>query len=400
MYSFAKPEINLRIMLLFIMLLFLFSTTAKAAPTNQLIFIAVNDELVEFTDVRPIVSDGITYVPLRSIATLLKANLMYDASGNTVVISRDEQFMKIYIDEQTYVIESTDHPETIAKSPLSIKNVNDRIMLPLRFIAEYFQLNIDFYEAGPIARLINKDGSVQYSGEQLYIKYKEHIEKETQLAKLAHEEQNEKVQELNKIAYITFDDGPNNNTSKILNILQRYDVNATFFMVEPKIRTYKEQVNQIVENGNAVALHSVTHDKSKVYKSPKTLLDEMNTTRETLHTITGIDSRLIRVPYGSKPYLTKEFRDTLANSNLQVWDWNVDSNDWRYSTEKIISTVKTQVKNLQQKNGIPVILFHNGTNTVESLPEIIEFLQAEGFDLKAYDKEHHFMMNFWNDDRL
>jgi peptidoglycan/xylan/chitin deacetylase (PgdA/CDA1 family) len=66
----------------------------------------------------------------------------------------------------------------------------------------------------------------------------------------------------------------------------------------------------------------------------------------------------------------------------------------------MISTVKNQVAGLKNNNTIPIILFHNGDNVVEALPEIIEFLQAEGYVLKAYDPDHHFMVNFWKDNRI
>lgn len=377
-----------------IFLLFSFTINVKASTTDQIVFIAVNDELVEFVDARPFVADGVTYVPLRSLATILKANVFYNSNENSVIIKKDSRFLKIYITENKYVIEAADKIE-VAKLPFLIKTENERVMVPLQFIAEYFQLEITFFEAGPIARLIEKNDLLNYTDEQLYVKYKEEIEVETERWKA--ERRHKKI---NKIAYLTFDDGPNKHTKPILDILQEHDVKATFFMIEPQIKDFKDDVQRMIAEGHMIGSHSVTHDKATVYQSPKTLLDEMNKTRETLLTITSFDSRLVRVPYGSKPYLTKEFRDILANNNIQVWDWNVDSNDWRYSQEMLISTVKKQVIGLEQKNITPVILFHNSLNTVQSLPEIIKFLKSEGYFLEAYDREHHIMINFWNDERL
>ncbi|MED4350835.1 polysaccharide deacetylase family protein [Schinkia azotoformans] len=394
MFSFSNSARNIIIMVLLLLSFLLVSTNTKAATTESLIFVAVNDELVEFSDAKPFNFEGVTYVPLRSLATTVKAVVLYDPIENSVTVTKDSQSMKILIKENMYVTES------LEKLPISIKTVNDRTLLPLRFIAEYLQLEVTFYAEGPIARLLDHNEIFQLTNEQLYLNNKETIEAEKEKWKAAIEAQKLKEVNSGKIAYLTFDDGPNSNTAQILDILQKYEAKATFFMVEPKIWKFEEEVQRMVTENHTIASHSVTHDKNKVYHSPESLLNEMNVTRATLFSVTGIDSRLIRVPYGSKPYLTKDYRDLLASNNFQVWDWNVDSNDWKYSTEKIISTVKYQVANQKQKNRAPVILFHNSSSTVEALPEIIEFLKAEGYVLEAYDQDHHFMVNFWNDERI
>lgn len=381
-------------MVLLLLSFLLVSTNTRAATTDSLIFVAVNDELVEFSDALPFNFEGVTYVPVRSLATTVKAEVLYDPIENSVTVTKDSQSMKILINDNMYVTKS------LEKLPITVKTVNDRTLLPLRFIAEYFQLEVNFHAEGPIARLLDHNEVVQLTNEQLYLNNKEKIEAEKEKWKAAIEEEKMKEVDTSKIAYLTFDDGPNANTAQILNILQKYEAKATFFMIEPKVRKFEEEVQRMVTENHTIASHSVTHDKNKVYHSPESLLNEMNTTRATLLAITGIDSRLIRVPYGSKPYLTKDYRDLLASSNLQVWDWNVDSKDWKNTTKEIISTVENQVASQKKKNNAPIILFHNSANTVEALPEIIEFLQAEGYVMKAYDPDHHFMVNFWNDNRI
>ena len=381
-------------MVLLLLSFLLVSTNTRAATTESLIFVAVNDELVEFPEAKPFNFEGVTYVPLRSLATTVNAEVLYDPNGNSVTVTKGSQTMKILIKENMYVTES------LEKLPIAIKTVNDRTLLPLRFIAEYLQLEVTFHAEGPIARLLDHNGVIQLTTEQLYLNNKEKMDAEKEKWKKAIEEKKMKEVNSSKIAYLTFDDGPNANTAQILDILQKYEAKATFFMIEPKIWKFEEEVRRMVTENHTIASHSVTHDKNKVYSSPESLLNEMNVTRETLFALTGIDSHLIRVPYGSKPYLTKDYRDLLAKSNLQVWDWNVDSRDWKGSTKEMITTVKSQVASQKKKNATPIILFHNLPNTVEALPEIIEFLQAEGYVLKAYDPDHHFMVNFWNDTRI
>lgn len=396
MFSFSKTARHLIIMVLLLSSFLLVSTNTKAAATSSesLIFVAVNDELVLFPDAKPYNFEGVTYVPLRSLATTVKAEVLYDPTENSVTVTKGGQSIKILIKENMYVTES------LEKLPIAIKTVNDRTLLPLRFIAEYLQLEVTFYMEGPIARLLDHNEAFQLTTEQLYLNNKETIEAEKEKWKTAIEAQKLKEVDSGKIAYLTFDDGPNSNTAQILDILQKYEAKATFFMIEPKIWKFEEEVQRMVTENHTIASHSVTHDKKKVYHSPESLLNEMNTTRAALFAVTGIDSRLVRVPYGSKPYLTEGYRDLLASNNLRVWDWTVDSKDWKSSTKEMISTVKSQVASQKKNNTAPIILFHNLPNTVEALPEIIEYLQAEGYVLKAYDPDHHFMVNFWNDDRI
>lgn len=394
MFQFCKTTGQVAIIFLLLLPFLLVSTNANAAAPEQLIFVAVNDELVEFADAKPFTTDGVTYIPLRSLADVMKAEVLFDDVENSVTVRKDSTYLKIFINEKSYENESGE------KKPLNIKSVNNRTLVPMRFIAEYLQLEVIFYDNGPIARLIDHHNAIQLTNEQLYLTNKDQIESEKLKWNAKHEQQASEEQDRSKIAYLTFDDGPNGNTSKILDILKEYDVHATFFMIEPKTKNYKKVVERMVLENHYIASHSVTHDKNKVYKSPEALLNEMNTTRAALLSITGVDSHLIRVPYGSKPYLTKEFRNALVDNNLKVWDWNVDSNDWRYSTEETISQVKKQVKNLKQRKTTPVILFHDRANTVEALPIIIEFLKAEGYELKSYDPGHHFIMNFWHDERI
>ncbi len=391
MFSVRNIATYFFILCSFLLLFNPLNTAVKAASfsNSQLIFIVVNDELIAFSDDHPFVLEGLTYVPLRSLSTILGADVMYDQNEHAVRVHKDGQVLTIHVFENTY------ESEGMERKFLPIKMVDNRTYVPLRLVAEFFQLQVDFYEDIPLVRLIERYNDLQYSYEELLSQYKEKIEIEKQKWQV-----NKTLEKKGKTAYLTFDDGPTASTSQILDILQNYHVQATFFMIEPKIWNYQEEVKRMIAENHAIGSHSVTHQKNIVYKNPKSLLEEMQKTRDTLYTITGVDSRLIRVPYGSKPYLTAPFRNVLAEHHFQVWDWNVDSNDWRFTKEEILNTVKKQVKKLNEKNITPVILFHDRKETAEILPAIIEFLQAEGYELKAHDSEQHFMVNFWNDERL
>jgi peptidoglycan/xylan/chitin deacetylase (PgdA/CDA1 family) len=207
-----------------------------------------------------------------------------------------------------------------------------------------------------------------------------------------------------KVAYLTFDDGPNQYTDDILRILDDYNAKATFFMLEPSMRYNPELVKQMKTEGHFTALHSVTHNRYKLYDGdPFNPVWEMEKGRKTLKSITGEDHYLVRMPYGSIPYMHNSFRDALVEHDFKMWDWSIDTYDWKYSTSSYWNIVENIENNLDylEKHGEPVvILLHDRVQTVKALPHILELLYSEGYELVPYDPNHHIVVNFWNDSRL
>ncbi|MTH54835.1 polysaccharide deacetylase family protein [Bacillus mangrovi] len=207
-----------------------------------------------------------------------------------------------------------------------------------------------------------------------------------------------------KVAYITFDDGPNRYTSQILTILKNKKVKATFFAVEPNIKAYKTSMIRVNREGHYIGLHSVTHNATKVYKgSSINVAKEMETTRKTLNSVVKVNHYLVRVPYGSKPYMKKPFRDWLVKYKFKMWDWTIDTNDWRYKTSQytsIINNVKTAVPKVEKQKKPIIILMHERPQTVKALPQIIDYLKGRGYTLVPYHPKQHVVSNFWGDGRL
>ncbi|MRX73637.1 polysaccharide deacetylase family protein [Bacillus lacus] len=220
----------------------------------------------------------------------------------------------------------------------------------------------------------------------------------------AGSQQQKPAAENQKIAYLTFDDGPGKYTSTILDILKNKNAKATFFVVEPHITANKNSIVRVKNEGHYIALHSVTHDARKLYKgSSMNVAKEMETTRKTLNSILKVNSYLVRVPYGSKPYMTEPFRDWLVKYKFKMWDWTIDSNDWRYKTSQyttIINNVKTSVPKVEKQKKPIIILMHERPQTVKALPQIIDYLKARGYVLVPYNPNQHVISNFWNDSRL
>src|SRR5690606_23582929 len=70
---------------------------------------------------------------------------------------------------------------------------------------------------------------------------------------------------IDKTVYLTFDDGPAQATTEILNLLSKYNVKATFFMLEPSMKQYSQIVQRVIQEGHKIRMHGVTHDKNKYY---------------------------------------------------------------------------------------------------------------------------------------
>lgn len=207
------------------------------------------------------------------------------------------------------------------------------------------------------------------------------------------------VDPLKKIVYLTFDDGPNKYTEAILDVLKEKDVKATFFLLGRNIEERPETVKRTVYEGHYPGLHSMSHDKKKLYQGkPMQVAYEMEQARKAVYAITGFNSRLVRVPYGSKPYMKEEFRDGLATYWFKMWDWTTDSKDWQYKEKNsyhILENIKAQVT-----RDVEVVLMHDSKGTLEQLPAIIDYIREAGYEIQAYDPEHHVSINFWGDERF
>ncbi|MGL5752852.1 MAG: polysaccharide deacetylase family protein, partial [Paraclostridium sp.] len=177
-----------------------------------------------------------------------------------------------------------------------------------------------------------------------------------------------------KVAYLTIDDGPSKYTNQLLDILNKNGVKGTFFMLDKNMINYQNQVNRAVKEGHAVGFHSISHDINILYNSTESTLAEFDKCKQTLNTITGNISNLVRLPYGSKPYAPRESYNVLINNGYKVWDWNLDTKDWKATSDEIVNNVEIYSNNNREL----VILMHEKEQTVEVLQEVIDILKSKG----------------------
>lgn len=188
-----------------------------------------------------------------------------------------------------------------------------------------------------------------------------------------------------KIVYLTFDDGPAPISGEIIALLEKYHFKASFFMIDGNIRRYPEAVKLMVKSGEAVGLHSVTHDQKRFYASVNSVLGELNQNRNTLKEISGVDSYLMRTPYGSAPNMKPEYRKAVTEKGYSMWDWNIDSKDWYYKDGRYVNSVIEQLNRLSHHQGPIVILLHEREETLAHLPQLLDYLSKHGYESKAID---------------
>ncbi|MBQ7530858.1 MAG: polysaccharide deacetylase family protein [Paludibacteraceae bacterium] len=189
-------------------------------------------------------------------------------------------------------------------------------------------------------------------------------------------------------AYLTFDDGPIPDiTPAILDILAKYGVKATFFVVGDNIQKYPHIYARMLSEGHRVGNHTMHHIKGTKFNLDdymrdvdecRQIIDEH--TSPTLMREGQGGKPLFRPPYGRMKYSQK--RATL-NRGYEIILWDVLTHDYnpRYTPEKMLRVVKRYTRSGS------IINFHDsvksGARTIEVLPQVIEWLQAEGYKIEV-----------------
>lgn len=155
-----------------------------------------------------------------------------------------------------------------------------------------------------------------------------------------------------KIAYLTFDDGPSSNiTPQILQILQDEGIKATFFVLGSRVELYPDLVKQEYEAGHYIANHGYSHDYPSVYASSNAVLDEYNRTENAIKQAIGKEeysSHLFRFPGGSGgggkyANVKDEAKILLEENNIAYINWNSLTNDavGKPTAESIVNDLKS-----------------------------------------------------------
>jgi len=363
------------------------TTVSDAVVKKPTHYIGLHDRLLDFVDVKVIDND--MKIPLSEITKILYIPVKKDED----VTSFRKRGVTISYDASTKLT-SKDGVE-LRWSP--IVDVKGTLYISAKYIARVTGFKVEYLQKLKTLRIYRDD--FEHMSHADYEKYiKKLLDK-----KLPAKPEKNGAKSATTI-YLTFDDGPNKFTTINNATLKKYNVHGTFFFLGKHIKNNEKIVKTVAGDGNYIGTHSMTHDKDIVYKSTKSFIDEMNEGSKLINKITGNDAKLLRVPYGSKPHVTPDMKNELNKNNYKMWDWDVDSNDWKYTdkeADKIIENVRIGVEKAS-KNGDHniIILLHDRSQTTKALPEIIEWLQQEGYTIKAYEPKHHIIQNFLSDTTL
>ncbi|MGN0165791.1 MAG: polysaccharide deacetylase family protein [Lachnospiraceae bacterium] len=195
--------------------------------------------------------------------------------------------------------------------------------------------------------------------------------------------------------YLTFDDGPSENTERVLDILKEYDAVATFFLIgDSATEDYSDVIKRMIEEGHAVGLHCSCHNYNKVYEDTSSCVESILSEREYLRNQFGIESSICRLPGGSTNRYIKNkdsVVETLHSEGLKIFDWTVSAEDsvGVPTAESIMKNIFPEVYN--QENAI--ILMHDGVCnglTADLLPQILERLTEYGYKFGSLDEREEF----------
>lgn len=175
-----------------------------------------------------------------------------------------------------------------------------------------------------------------------------------------------------KVCSISFDAAwGNEDTQTLIDILAKYDIKATFFVVGDWVEKYPESAKALSDAGHEVMSHSLHHDHYNSLSSDQIVAD-LNAANEKIAAVTGKTPTLIRCPYG-------EYDDHVISAvrsiGMEPIQWDVDSLDWKdYDADTIYRRVTGQVAPGS------IVLFHNAAlHTPEALPRILEKLINDGY---------------------
>lgn len=190
------------------------------------------------------------------------------------------------------------------------------------------------------------------------------------------------TEDTRKKVYLTFDDGPSANTTEILDILQKYHVKATFFVVGKTDEVSRENYKRIVAEGHTLGMHSYSHRYDEIYTSKEAYAEDLCKLQDYLYEITGVRSTYVRFPGGSSNKVSKvNMQDLISYLNekgITYYDWNISCGDADTSNLDSQTIVSNCLDKLDQYRNEAMILMHDANDkktTIEALPVIIESIQ-------------------------
>jgi peptidoglycan/xylan/chitin deacetylase (PgdA/CDA1 family) len=203
-----------------------------------------------------------------------------------------------------------------------------------------------------------------------------------------------------KVIYLTFDDGPSQHTPRLLDILDKYQVKATFFVVNTY---YVKYIEDIVERGHTIGVHSATHEFSQIYSSEEAFFADLEKMRNIIYKRTGVYTNLIRFAGGSSNTISKfnpgimtRLTKLVGEKGYHYFDWNVESGDaGRVTTAEAV--LENVIKGCKNKKTSIVLQHDSKGYSVDAVEQIIQWGLENGYTFLTLNenspKSHHAIFN-------
>lgn len=188
-----------------------------------------------------------------------------------------------------------------------------------------------------------------------------------------------------KTIYLTFDDGPGVYTAKLLDILKKYDVKATFFVTGHDSKN-ADLIKREHDEGHTVGLHSFSHNYAKIYVSEEAYMEDLLAINDRVKSYTGADTKIIRFPGGSSNTVSRRYRNGIMSLltkkveeiGFRYFDWDISSGD--AGNTKDTNQVYINVTSAIKPDKSNVVLMHDVKSySVDAVERIIEYGLSNGY---------------------
>lgn len=194
-----------------------------------------------------------------------------------------------------------------------------------------------------------------------------------------------------KVVYLTFDDGPGPYTARLLNILDKYGVKATFFVTNQK-PGYQHIIGETHRRGHTIALHTLTHNYASLYSSEEAYYQDLFGIRDIVVAQTGVEPTIVRFPGGTNNTVSRKYcsgimtalSESLSRFGYLYCDWNVSSGDAGGATTA--SAVANNVISGIQRHNVSIVLQHDIKSfSVEAVEDILFWGIQNGYTFLPMD---------------
>lgn len=204
-----------------------------------------------------------------------------------------------------------------------------------------------------------------------------------------------------KTIYLSFDDGPGPYTEKLLDLLDRYDAKATFFVTDSG---YDSVMADIVKRGHSIGIHTVSHNYAEIYASPESYFEDVFAMQDIIYQNTGVMTTLLRFPGGSSNMISvgsyqgimTVLTEAVQDAGFQYFDWNVDSED-ASGVQKAEIVAQNVINGIGQKQTALVLQHDIHDYSVEAVERILQWGQENGYTFRPLTEHspgfHHNVKN-------